>query len=82
MYRITLDKLAKRDLKKLDKNDQKRIISKIEELSTNPHLGKRLSGNLFGLWRLRFDKFRIRYRIIEDKLIIIIINIKHRKEAY
>ena len=82
MYKITLDKLAKRDLKRLDKNDQIRIISKIKELKTNPHLGKRLSGNLYGLWRFRLDKFRIRYRIIEERLIIIIIRIKHRKDAY
>ena len=82
MYEITFDINAKRILKKLKKDEQKNILNKIQKLKDNPNLGKRLSGNLYGLWKLRFDKYRILYQIIENKLIIIILNIGHRKNIY
>ena len=82
MYEITFDINAKKILKKLKKNEQKNILNKINKLKYNPQLGKRLLGNLHGLWKLRFDKYRILYQIIENKLIIVIINIGHRKNIY
>jgi len=82
MYFITFDKNAKRFLKKLKKGEQNKILNKIKRLKENPNLGKRLSGNLFGLWKLRIDRYRILYKIIRDKLIIVILDIGHRKNVY
>ncbi len=82
MYEITFDINAKKILKKLKKSEQKNILNKIKNLRENPYMGKRLSGNLYGLWRLRFDKYRILYQIIENKLIIVVMNIAHRKNIY
>ncbi len=82
MYFITFDKNAKRFLKKLKKGEQNKILNKIKRLKENPNLGKRLSGNLFGLWKLRIDKYRILYKIIRDKLIIVILDIGYRKNVY
>ena len=82
MYQINFDKNAKDFLKKLKKNEQEEIIKRIEKLREDPQLGKRLAGNLFGLWKLRIDKYRVLYRIINDKLIIIILDIGHRKNIY
>jgi len=82
MHQINFDKEAKNFLKKLKRGEQENILDKIEKLKENPYLGKRLAGNLFGLWRLRIDKYRILYKIIEDKLIIIILDIRHRKDIY
>jgi mRNA interferase RelE/StbE len=82
MYNITFDINAKKFLKKLKKRDQEEILNRIEGLKENPYLGKRLAGNLFGLWRLRIDKYRVLYKIIENKLVIVIIDIGHRKGIY
>ncbi|MEK6935386.1 MAG: type II toxin-antitoxin system RelE/ParE family toxin [Nanoarchaeota archaeon] len=82
MYQITFDKNAKDFLKKLKRNEQEEIIKRIEKLKDNPNLGKRLAGNLFGLWKLRIDKYRVLYRIINDKLMIIVLDIGHRKNIY
>lgn len=82
MYQITFDNNAKSFLKKLKRGEQKIILDKIEKLKENPFLGKRLAGNLFGLWRLRIDKYRALYKIIEEKLIIVILDIGHRKNIY
>lgn len=82
MYRITFDINAEKIFRKLDKNEQQKINKKVEKLKNDPELGKRLSGNFYGLWSLRVDKFRILYRIIEEKLIIILLKIDHRKDIY
>ena len=81
MYQINFDKEAKNFLKKLKQGEQREILDKIEKLKENPYIGKRLSGNLFGLRSLRIDKYRAFYKIVEDKLIIIV-DIGHRKNIY
>ena len=82
MYPLTLDKNAETSLKKLDKFEQERILNKLEGLKDNPQLGKPLTGNLAGLWSLRIGKYRALYKIFKDKLIIIVLDIGHRKNIY
>ena len=82
MYSLTLDKNAETSLKKLDKFEQERILNKLEGLKDNPQLGKPLTGNLAGLWSLRIGKYRALYKIFKDKLIIIVLDIGHRKNIY
>ena len=82
MYSLNLDKNARTFLKKLDKFEQKRILNKLEDLKNNPKLGKPLTGNLAGIWSLRFGKYRALYRILNDRLIIIVLSIGYRKNIY
>ena len=82
MYSLNLDKKAKDFLKKLDKPEQKRILDKLEQLKTNPELGKPLTGNLTGLWSLRIGDKRAIYQIFHDKLMVLVIKIGHRKNIY
>lgn len=82
MYQLNLDKKAKDFLKKLKRGEQEIILNRIDKLKENHYLGKRLAGNLFGLWKLRIDKCRILYKIFNDKLIIVILDIGHRKNIY
>jgi len=52
-------------------------------LAKNPYKeGKPLKGNLKGKWRYRFSEYRIIYRIFQDRLIIEIIEVGHRKRIY
>lgn len=82
MYGIILRNPAKRFFKKLDKDSQKEILKKLENLKRNPRIGKALTGNLRGLWRLRYNQYRIIYRIKDMELIIYILIIGHRKNVY
>jgi len=83
MYEVRLETFAKRFLKKLkDNQDKKRIIKKLRELEKNPKLGKPLTGNLSGLWSLRFGKFRALYQIRRGELLVLILDIGHRKSVY
>ena len=82
MYRIIFKSPAKRFLKKLDNSTQQIIIKKLKKLKENPRLGKPLIANLSGLWSLRIDKYRVIYQIKDEELIIIVLNIGHRKDIY
>jgi len=79
---VELTKKSEKFLKKSDKENQKRIKKKLIDLSENLRLGKSLTANLAGLWSLRFGKFRAIYRIFESKLVVLVLEISHRKNAY
>ena len=81
-YEIRFENKASRIFDKLDNSIKKKIGKKIDELRFNPELGKRFSGNLHGLWKLKIEKWRIFYSIKKDKIIIYILDIKKRDKAY
>ena len=82
MYEISFMKQAEDFLKRLDKQNQERISKKIDELKQNPKLGDPLLGRLSGLWKLRIGDYRAIYKIIKEKVLIVILKLGHRKNVY
>jgi len=86
MYKVVFDNKIKKDLKKLDKQTLKALFNWIEknlQNTTEPRIkGKALIGNKKGYWRYRIGDYRLITKIEDDKLLIIAINFKHRKEVY
>ena len=86
MYNLSLSNKAEKKLEKLKKKDKKNFeiaIRHLENLTQNPKFyGKPLKSNLAGLWSYRTADFRIIYKIEEDKLLVIVIEIEHRKSVY
>jgi len=82
MFEVRLENSARIFLKKLDKQNQKRIIKKLKELGKDPELGKPLVGKLAGLWSLRFGKFRAIYQVRRNELLIFVLKLGHRKNVY
>lgn len=83
--KIELNDGAKKDFAKLDKHIQIQIFKKlkfIESLNNPKDDGKPLAGNLLGLWRYRSGDYRILAQILDDKLIILVVKISHRKNIY
>ena len=80
-YKITYKKSVIRDLKKINKADLKKLISKIEkELSTKPESPPALKGEFAGLRKLRFGNYRVIYAILDKE--VLILRSGHRKEVY
>ena len=82
MYRIIFEQQPLKFFNKLDKVLQERIGRKIEELKIKPNLGIPLIGNLAGMYKLKIGDYRIIYAIQNDKLIILILKMGHRKNIY
>ncbi|MFH1358434.1 MAG: type II toxin-antitoxin system RelE/ParE family toxin [archaeon] len=58
-YKILVTKEFEKDFKKLDNSVQKRIKSKMNEVSENPERYKHLHYDLAGSCRIWIDKLRI-----------------------
>ena len=83
MYSVEIENRCLRELKKLDKTVVRRAFTLIEEVIVkDPHSGKKLKGKYSGLFSYRFSDYRIIYEIIQQKLLIIILRIRHRKDVY
>lgn len=85
MYKILYDLGSKqKDLEKIPKAIRKIIKEAIEKkLMVDPiAFGKPLKYSLKGYRRLRVGDYRVIYRIDEGQVIVIIIDIDHRKSVY
>lgn len=85
-YKILFDRNADKQLKKIDKTQQRIIVNWITknlENTNDPRVfGKALKGNLKDYWRYRVGDYRIIAEINDDEVKILIIEIGHRKDIY
>lgn len=81
-YEVWLVKSAQKELNKLPNQINLRIITAIYKLSADPRKGKVRPMVGTKSWRLRIGYYRVVYDIFDSKLIILIIRIRHHKEAY
>ncbi len=80
-YKIAFKKSVSRDLKKIDKVQAERILTRIEEhLPDKADNFPSLAGKFAGLRRFRIGDYRAIYTIIEDTALIL--RIGHRRESY
>lgn len=84
VYRIEWDQTAIKQFRKI--RDQKlsdKILHILEnEIARNPFIGKPLNNPFKGVRSYRVGKLRILYKQYKDKLIIVVLNIDHRKDVY
>lgn len=85
-YTILTTKQFDNSFKKLDKSVQRQIKHWVDKHLTNAedpkHFGKPLIANKKGYWRYRIGDYRLIVEINDNKLILIMINIGHRKSIY
>jgi len=82
-YQIVLASSAKRDLRRLTPDLQRRIALRLHALkSTSRPTGITKLRGQGNRWRIRVGDHRIIYEIDESKSLVIILRIKHRREAY
>lgn len=84
-WTIEVSEKAVRSLRKMDKQTARRIrneLAEIAELEDPRSRGKALVGNLAGLWRYRVGDYRIVCDIEDDVLVILVIDVAHRREVY
>ena len=81
-YEILFKESVWKDLKKIPRNDLKRIISRIEKLGDDPRpMGsEKLTGE--ELYRVRQGNYRIVYSIKDNELTVWVIKVGHRKDVY
>ena len=85
-YTVEYTKRAIKQLKKLDKQTSALLLGWIEKSLVdcdNPRqFGKGLTANRKGEWRYRIGDYRLVADIQDDKIVILILNIGHRRDIY
>jgi len=81
-YSIEIKKSAAKEIAALPRNDTERIIRKIQLLADDPrpHGCRKLSGE--EKYRIRVGPYRILYQIEDEKLVIYVVKVGHRREVY
>lgn len=85
-WMVEISPTAQKQLAALDRAAQKRLLDYLSERidgCKNPrHFGEPLKANLSGLWRYRVGDYRIICSIEDDRIIVLVLNIGHRREIY
>ncbi|MEW5799769.1 MAG: type II toxin-antitoxin system RelE/ParE family toxin [Bacteroidota bacterium] len=82
-FKIIIARSASKELEALPRSVIEKIVVEIENLADHPFPkgSKKLKGEK-NRWRIRVGDYRIIYSILVKELIIDIIRIRRRKEAY
>lgn len=82
-YSVQIIGAARREMRRIDRSQQERIRAAIRALGTEPrpHGCRKMTGSE-DLYRIRVGDYRLVYQIQGDQLVILIVRIRHRREAY
>ena len=73
-----------KQLKKIPKNEIKRIFNYLrEKVTMNPRAyGKPLKGQFNEFWRYRIGNYRVIVKIEDEELVVLVVRVAHRKDVY
>lgn len=82
-YQVELAKSAVKDLRKIDGAAIPRILQAIEDLANEPRPAgsKKLVGSK-NSYRIRIGTYRVIYRVKDQMLLIDVIRVRKRSDAY
>jgi mRNA interferase RelE/StbE len=82
-YRVEIGPGARRALEKLDRPIRERLVRTIGRLAEEPRPPgvKRLVG-AGELWRVRAGDWRIIYTVRDERLLVLVVKVGHRREVY
>jgi mRNA interferase RelE/StbE len=85
-WHVEFDADAARDLRKLGHPAQQQILrylrQRIATADDPRRFGRALTNDLKGLWRYRVGDYRIVAKIEDDRFIVLVLTVGHRREVY
>ena len=83
-YAVEVAPAAAKDLSKIAKRHRLRVAGAIELLAVDPRPpgATMLRGGEHGLWRVRVGDCRVIYAVVDDRLLVLVVPVAHRREAY
>ncbi len=81
--KVEISRTAERQLKKLLKTDQARVVRTILALADDPlPRGSRKLSGYDDVFRVRTGQYRVLYSVSKSKLIVVVLKVGHRKDVY
>ena len=82
-YVVQYDPRAAKELRKLDRQVARRVVTAVEHLGADPRPpGSRVLAGYPDLWRIRVGDYRVIYTIKDAELIVLALRIAHRSSVY
>lgn len=82
-YSVEISRTAEKQLKKLNRRDQRRVARAMLALADDPRpQGSRKLIGYDDVFRIRVGQYRVLYSVSDRKLIIIILKLGHRRDIY
>lgn len=85
-WTVELDARAAKELRALDRPVQARIVRFLRERvagGDDPRrLGRALKGQSVPLWRYRVGSYRLVCSIEDERLIVLVVRVSHRRKVY
>ena len=83
MYKVQLTQPATEFIRGQAPKIQRQLTNKLKRLKDNPrpHGYKKIRGEE-NKYRIRSVDYRIVYEIYDDKILVVVVRIRHRKEVY
>jgi len=86
VWRVEFHRAAVSDLRKLGPDGERRVLRYLRERiasSNDPRrFGHALTGDRKGLWRYRVRDYRIVASIEDDRFVVLVVTVGHRRQAY
>jgi mRNA interferase RelE/StbE len=82
-YEIIIKPSAEKSLDNIPRPNRRRIADALEELRDNPRPAGvvKLAGTK-DLWRIRIGNDRVVYEVHDDRLLVLVLRVAHRKDVY
>jgi mRNA interferase RelE/StbE len=85
-WKIEFDPAAQRELNRLDKPIRGRILKflyeRVGKLDDPRRIGQRLQGRLSEFWKYRVGDYRLICSLEDDRLVVLVLRVGHRREIY
>ena len=82
-YHVEVVSSAKKSLKNIESQYVKKILQRIDLLESDPrHQGSIKMSGKDNAYRTRVGKYQIVYEIYDSKVLVVVVNIDHRKDVY
>ena len=82
-YQVELTPAAGRDFKRLPRATAQRLAPRIDALAEEPRpAGALAMTGMHGYYRLRVGDYRIIYKVEDARLVVLVIRVANRREAY
>jgi len=82
-YNVELTRTADKQLRRIAKHDRNRMVEAIRGLADRPrpHGARKLQG-YDDVYRIRVGRYRVVYEVFDDRVIVIVLKVGHRKDIY
>jgi len=81
-FDVQLTNTAQKELKRLPPKVKRQAVNALDVLENSPRAGSPLRQQLKGYWSYHTGNYRIVYEIDDEKKVILVSHIKHRKNVY